>query len=479
LGAASPPASAAGVLEEAYGKFYLDPRKLNFAALTMPRDFFAKQQGHEASLRILSTPLMISGAGDKTMNWAQAAFEGTGLSPMQSGSVGGTMDKDAAAVKLEPGSSLSIPLVSGDADWSAVGTVTDVIGDYVLGFGHCFLARGKVEMPMGPAYIHAVVPSMLASFKLGSTIRVDGALSDDQQTGVGGVLGKKVKTIPLTLRIRENGNEITYHYQLLRHPHLTPLLAAAVVQESLTANQQLPDHHWLSYQVAIDFDSLGKYRASNCSCDDAGLSVASDLGRPLAALLKTELGEPIMPKSIDVMVDVQAAKRSGEIVSLELEKNTYRPGETIRGRVTLRPFRSEKAVQEFEMVVPADLADGTYTLTACEAQEALNSLRHEMPQRFNPKTVQQLFTAVQEIVSYRTTSIYMRLPLRQNGLSVRKNELDNIPGSMAEILGQAEPDDSHNYRMSLVQEHKAGMVMEGSAEARFAVCKSPQHEVCR
>ncbi len=478
-GASGDQPALARVLDEDYARFYLDPRKLDFATMSMPKNFWNKQQNQQSFLRPLNTPLMISSSSARSFKRAESIFEGSGLTPMQSGSIGGATSQAVTDVKLEPGSSLSVPLVSGDADWSAVGTVTDVVGDYVLGFGHPFLSRGKIEMPMGPAYIHAVVPSLLASFKLGSTIRVDGMLSDDEATGVGGVLGKKVELLPLTLHVRENGGEVTYHYNLLRHPQLTPLLAATIVEESLAAKRQLPEHHWLTYHVTIDFGRLGQFTAANCSCDDEGLSMVSDIGRPLAAMFRTELGEPVMPKSIEVTVTIQAEKHTGEIIAVDLDKNVYRPGETMKGKVTLRPFRSEKIVKEFELNVPDDLADGTYNLTACEATEAMTSLRQEMPQRFNPKTVEQLFAALQEVVSYPKTSIYLRLPLRQGGLSVRKNELNNIPGSLGGILHESSPDDARAYRMSLVQQQPAGMVVEGSAEASFSVSKDPRQEVCQ
>ena len=69
------------------------------------------------------------------------AFRGDGLVPLQGGVGGGGRDVGEPA-KLEPGSVLGVPLITGDVEMTPIGTCTEVIGDRVWGFGHSFNNEG-------------------------------------------------------------------------------------------------------------------------------------------------------------------------------------------------------------------------------------------------------------------------------------------------------------------------------------------------
>ena len=51
--------------------------------------------------------------------------------------------------KMEPGSALCVPLLTGDVEMTAVGTCTEVLGDRCFGFGHPFNNEGPVALPLG------------------------------------------------------------------------------------------------------------------------------------------------------------------------------------------------------------------------------------------------------------------------------------------------------------------------------------------
>ena len=71
------------------------------------------------------------------------------------------------ATGLAPGSACAVPLVTGDAELGAIGTVTWVEGDQVYMMGHPFLQRGPVNLPLATAEILTVFPSRQMSFKMG------------------------------------------------------------------------------------------------------------------------------------------------------------------------------------------------------------------------------------------------------------------------------------------------------------------------
>ena len=76
---------------------------------------------------------------------------------------------------FQPGSACAVPLITGDAQLGAIGTVTWVDGDRVLMMGHPFMQRGPVDWPLATAEILTVFPSRQMSFKMGSIGRTSSA----------------------------------------------------------------------------------------------------------------------------------------------------------------------------------------------------------------------------------------------------------------------------------------------------------------
>jgi hypothetical protein len=393
---------------------------------------------------------------------------------VQSGSAMGAATEPAGQVKLQPGSGIAIPLVTGDGSWTAIGTVTEVIGDYVLAFGHAFQAEGAVEFPMGPAYVRTVISSVGRSFKLGSSLGVTGTLTCDEFTGVGGRVGQKSQWVPMDVVVRRGQARQQYHYDIARHRVATGSLAGMFLEDSVLAARDLPELHTLEYSIDIEFAGLPAYRVSNLSAGSDMSQAKSDLVRPMLALMNTALGQPVTPKSIRVTVDVLPVRKTAKILSLKLDQNACKPGQTVRGQVTVQPFRAERATVEVSLRLPEDLRDGRYVLTACAAEGALEAMQEEMPHRFLPRTVEALYQAMQQIVATRTDRLYLRLPLPVSGVAVRQNELDRIPLSVAELLLRSGPADARLYRQSLTADFASEYVLSGSAVAELTVEREPK-----
>ncbi|KKL18584.1 hypothetical protein LCGC14_2474070, partial [marine sediment metagenome] len=405
---------------------------------------------------------------------AETMLAGTGLVPLRAGAVGKAQAAAVKDAKFVPGGGLSIPLVRGDNDWAAIGTVTEVMGDYVLGFGHSLYARGTVKLPMGPAYVHTTIASMATSFKLGSTLAVTGSLTDDEYTGVGGRIGEKAPMIPMTVVVRWGDVSQTFQYRLVRHNWLTASMASMVMRDSLWANRDLPERYTIDYAVDIDFEKYGKYHAANLTSSSGTWDMSSDLTRPMAAMMNSDLSRAVYPKRIDVSMTIHRVQKTADILALDLAEHTYRPGQTVKGKVTLRPYRAERIALDVSLTLPEDLPDGNYTVTVGDGYKLLEALRSDRPHRFDPRNMQQLFDAVKRVVEPRMDRLYLRLRLPGGGLAVKKNELKPLPASLAEVLARTSPMDTNTYRRSLTADFKAEFVVSGSASASFTVEKDPR-----
>ncbi|MFA6135495.1 MAG: hypothetical protein WC869_15895 [Phycisphaerae bacterium] len=431
----------------------------------------------------LATPLAFSGFSRTTMEKMSPLLRARGFMPVQGGGAGASAPGSSKAPPLAPGSALAVPLVSGDADMSAVGTVTDVADGRILAFGHGFFSQGPAEFPISQAYIHTIIPSLLESFKLGSATDIVGTLTRDESTGVSGVLGKQTPLIPVTFTIdwQDDGRKQQFSYQVARHRLLTPMLIGMAILDAAGSWRDLPELHTVRYDIEITFEGLGTYRASNISSDQQWGPFASDLLRPLVGVLNNPFSAAPRIEKISTHVSVESRQHTAEILRLELDGKVYRPGETVTGRLTLRPFRKDKTTLPVEFALPEDLAEGDYTLTACDATSSTHAMASEMPQRLAPTNLRELFAAMQMLVENKDDRLYLRMTLPRTGLALGQKELDNLPESRTRILSEAMQSDKEirQFTPAVVTSQQTTFVLSGSAQAGIVVQKHPKETLIR
>lgn len=471
-----------------YLQRYLNPAKIEFVEAG-GRKGGGKIAG-STKMVALKTPLMVSGLNDRTVGAAEEQLAGSGVMLVQSGGAGTADAPEHRNTKLEPGSGIVIPLASGDAELSAVGTVTEVLGDRVLAFGHAFFAQGEIDVPMGPAYIHTVVSGVMDSFKLGSAIRSDPARSDsvavgslwrDESVGIAGRIGGKSSTIPMTVHVQHKGagEDRTFRYNIVRHPMFTPLLVAMLTKDACMGWHDLPKEHTLRYQTEVDFGKLGKYAAANLSSDNGVRDLTSDLVRPISAMLNNPWSKPPPIESISVRVTIEPQTRTAELVELKLQGRVFRPGETIRGELTLDPFRQARQRMSVTFEVPADLPEGNYQLTVCNSTMRVRDMTMEMPQRFDPHSLEEMMASMARVAEPKTDQLYLCLQLPEGGLAVRQKELPDLPASKMQILSQDSKTEATAFSRSLVRAVQGEFVYNGTVGASFEVKKQPRETLTR
>ncbi|MCS7033058.1 MAG: hypothetical protein NZ561_03580, partial [Phycisphaerae bacterium] len=308
------------------------------------------------SLRPLATPVTTSGAPAEVLRAYRHVFEAHNL--LLAGAGGRGRQADA---RIEPGSVVVAPLLTGDVEFHANGTCTEVIGEHVFAFGHPFLNEGEAALPLAAGEVNAVVASMESSFKIAAVGPVLGTMHTDQTAGVAAKLGPHPEMLPIDVTIVRSGRESPFRFQAVRHPRLLPAIVAAAVDSALIGDNMLPQYNTVSYDLTMEFDNGRILRIGNVDTNVVPGGLLSQLVAPIAAAVENPF-QRVLPRRITGRLQVDPEPRDSLILSVQIPKTRYRPGETISGFITHRPFRGEESDLPFSMQLPRDLPDGSYQL---------------------------------------------------------------------------------------------------------------------
>src|SRR5438445_7378977 len=185
-----------------------------------------------AYLQPIQAPLAFSGFQPEAVQRFAGEFERYSMVATQ----GGTAPAQPDDAKITPGDMVGMVLVQGDASISAACTVAAVRGDRVFLCGHPLFGFGSVQLPMARSRVLTTLSSELASTKIVNVGGPIGTITDDRLTAVAGKLGATPRMIPMDLTVASPAGEKQLHFELIQHPHITPLLVAIPAVNGLVAN---------------------------------------------------------------------------------------------------------------------------------------------------------------------------------------------------------------------------------------------------
>ncbi len=463
--------SAGGMGRQQFLASALATEKIDFAAVSLGQQRSSSGSDLGQNFQRLLTPIMVSGGSDQFLRYIQPYLASAGMMPVASGGVGSAMTEADESVKLEPGSAIGIKLMSGDMDITPIGTVTDVIDGRVLAFGHHMFGWGRTRLPMSTAYIHTVVSSKLNSFKLGSALETKGAIVRDEMVAITGILGAESPMFPVAIKVNWPDTHRTqqYNFQVVKDARYGPLLTNFAVANAITSWHSLPEYHTISYVIDIDYGPLGKFSVDNISSDRRIMPVLSDLVRPVWSMLSNPFGPSVAPQRIDCEITITEGSSLGRLLDMKLDGKIYKPGETVTGKIIIERFRMGRQAIDIEFVLPEDIADGEYKLTASSGSNSLMQNRKENPHLFSPRTVEELFDAMERLIEVRSDRIYFRLPLKLKGLAIGTDQMPELPASRAQIVQQAGLLDTHKFSQTIVTSIDSKYVISGAVDSSFQV----------
>jgi hypothetical protein len=425
----------------------------------------------------LQTPLAATGFTPYALRLLRDRTAGThGLVPMQGGGASGKVAEEAKDVAIVPGASLAISLIQGDFDLSGIGTVTHVEGERVYGWGHPFMGLGSCEFPLMTGYIHTVYPRQTVSFKMGSPLRCVGVINADVSTCIAGWLGRKPELLPVRMAVTFGKNPTrTFNVQVARQRSLLSNLVYTALTNTVDMEGELPEELTAYMKVRIEVEEHDPIVVEDTFSGFTGGRAPQALYAQIGGLIQQLTYNPhesLKIKRIECDTQIQPGRLTAEIESVEPASDSYLPGETVRVTAFVRPYRGSTKRVPLALKLPADLPEGSYTLTVTDELSSARQGIRDNPTLSSPVNVEQILEAVQAQTAARRTNLVLRLPLGATGIALEGKALPDLPPSMVQILGSSRKTGSQTMGSALVTRQGTDWVIQGSETVRISVTRN-------
>jgi hypothetical protein len=425
-------------------------------------------------LRPLRTPLAATGITEHSLKLLRERCGGTGLVPVQGGSAAAQVAEEEKDTVLEPGGPLAVSLISGDFDLSGIGTVTHIEGNRVYGWGHPFMNLGGCELPLMTGFIHTVYPRQTVSFKMGSPLRTVGVINADVSTGIAGWLDRKPDLLPvrMTVALAPKGESRTFNVRVVRQRTLLPTLVFTALTNSVDMEGELPEEMTAELTARFELEGHEPLVLKDTFSGFSGGRAPAALYTTVSSMLQMLVYNPYQPirvNRVECETEIAPGRRTADIEAVELDADTYAPGDIVKATVLLRPYKAELRRVPVELKLPSDLAEGAYTATICDDVTRARLALRDDPTLANPRSSRALLEAVQLQLGAKHTNLVMRVPVGATGVAVDGTSLSKLPGSMVQVLGHGRRTGAQPVSEALVARKATEWVIQGSETVRFSV----------
>lgn len=303
----------------------------------------------------IATPVAFAGFEPSTIERFSAMIGGDRLMPVAAGSSGGRAAIETSSDGFRAGDTFSALLVDGDFSVAANGTVTYVNGDEVYGFGHPFLDMGSIDLPMARAEVIGVLPNMARSFKFSNTGKVVGALRQDRLSGVLGVSNVEASMVPVTVEVGTPGSSVTHSFRIARSPELFPALLALTTDSIVAGTQKAAGERTVVVDVDMKLKGIGSLAFQDGWAGvQARQAIPAYLGIVSQYLLTNEFS-PADIESVHISLNHADELRVVRLVDASVadpNDGVVSPGDEVRLRATLKPYRGETFEEVFTVRIP-------------------------------------------------------------------------------------------------------------------------------
>lgn len=450
LKVAAPPAAPATSVEISNIKIDFSRENTKRVADAIRRELAARLNFTPArSLTPIKLFASSSGFTSESVSFLQGLFV-----PLQSLAVKPEIDArklPADLFTLRPADAVAIPLVRGDASYTATGTVTHVDGQKVYVFGHPFFNLGTVDFPLHKAEVISVVPSYDESFKLAATRNQVGAVRQDRFSGVLAELGQSPVMIPLKIFLKDRNR--SFNLEMVSHPLLTPALTYISLLNALQAEYQ--EFGFQSLRVS---GKVFVENEENVVLEDlySGTEAADEFSTLVMAInyfLMNNREKNARIQKMDFEISGREAVQRAELENVLADKVAYAPEEPMAIELQLRNEKGQAFSEKLEIKAPNLKPGSVFYLLVADAAEVAEFDAKAIKTAYFPSDLGALIRAINNL--RRNNRLYLKLFVPAQGVFIRGFEYATLPGSVGNVLlYNSQAKDQANMAVSTVAEYQ-------------------------
>jgi hypothetical protein len=402
----------------------------------------------------IALPMSVSSFSAETVQRFSPYLEQLGFVAVPSGSTSSSTTAEAkpsAKTMFAPGDPVGAVLLNGDFNVAATGTVTFLDGDHVYAFGHPFLDMGEINFPMATSEIVTVMASVASSFKFSNTGPIVGVLQQDRAAGIMGTLGAKPDMIPVEVDLNGSGPAQTYRVNVVRHSHLSPLMLAMVADSVVANAQRAAGERTVMMEGEIQLKGYPPIKLrEGWAGQQARQSIPQYLAVVAGYLMSNEF-RPTEIESIKIHLHHDDDLRIAKLMEASLvtpPKGHIAPGDLVKVRTVLKPFRGEPFVEMFDVRIPDDQPPGSAYLLVGSGS-VMNAIDFTLVPP-DPRTLEQVLGVIERLRP--STDLTVALYSTGEGAVTSGVYLPNLPASMRAVLAA----DTSNGAQAAVKYHPAG-----------------------
>lgn len=305
--------------------------------------------GYENRLDIfpnLKVPVCFSNIDNRIINQMKDSLGILGALAVQ----GGASLPDS--ILPAPGSVIGVVLVGGDANLFALGTCTYREGSKVWGFGHPFQLVGKTSLPMASGYVWAVFPSSQYSFKIASTTKIIGTVTNDGSRGILGVIGDIPDMVNLDIYIKED----KYHYEIAQDEKLFTNLVNSMIGNTIYTGIRAKGEMTITQCMGIDIEDGPSLQLEDMVTGNIN-QIMKSIAQPITSIYRNPF-KRINIKNISIKLIPEDSLLLAEIINAYTDKEKVKIGDTLHILLIMRPYKGEFIKRDIEIVLSEQISKG-------------------------------------------------------------------------------------------------------------------------
>ena len=418
----------------------------------------------------IATPLNFGGFTESAVAHFSPELKALGFEPRQGVSLGGKVEDRMGDPKLvQPGSMISVELMTGDMSVGADGTVTYVDGQKVYAFGHRFMDVGNTGLPFAHSEVIALLPNINSSFKISAPKELMGVISQDRSTAIAGTLGARASMTPVDIAVSRNGRALDrYHVQMVNDRFLSPFLLQMAVFSAIDATERTVGAASLTVKGAIELDGQREpVRLHDVYAADAGSAALASLSTavPLAYLMGAGF-DKLKVSKISLDIEASETKKDLQIDQVLASRREVRPGDTLEIQAVMTGQNGVEVVRSVRYKIPVGTYPGTLYFTVADGMQT-NILDLQRAIYAPARSPQQLVDTANRLRA--NDKAYLRVWRNEPVYSAGGEDFPDAPPSALLILSAGTPTMNRNAKIAEFEIDGSGMAVSGSKTVQVEV----------